>query len=39
MFESKGNPGYAQLSEDAKNLIVSWSKNEWYETSTGGDIE
>jgi len=39
MFEPKENPGYAQLSENAKNLIVSWSKNEWYETSTGGDIE
>ncbi|KAI0393111.1 hypothetical protein F5Y17DRAFT_325860 [Xylariaceae sp. FL0594] len=39
MFEPKENPGYAKLSEEAKNLIVSWSKNGWYETSTGGDIE
>ncbi|KAG4221573.1 hypothetical protein PC116_g29951, partial [Phytophthora cactorum] len=33
MFEPKDNPGYRKLSEDAKNLIVRWSKNEWYETS------
>ncbi|KAJ2987399.1 hypothetical protein NUW58_g4528 [Xylaria curta] len=39
MFEAKENPGYAQLSEQAKNLIVTWSKNEWYETSTRGDLE
>ncbi|CAJ2505899.1 Uu.00g000290.m01.CDS01 [Anthostomella pinea] len=39
MFEPKENPGYYQLSEDAKNLIVEWSKNEWYETSSSGDIE
>ncbi|KAI8626792.1 hypothetical protein F5Y19DRAFT_189496 [Xylariaceae sp. FL1651] len=39
MFESKENPGYAQLSEEAKDLVVSWSKNEWYETSSRGDIE
>ncbi|KAI1810974.1 hypothetical protein GGS20DRAFT_141988 [Poronia punctata] len=39
MFEQKENPGYSKLSEDAKNLIVSWTKNEWYETSTRGDIE
>ncbi|RWA11857.1 hypothetical protein EKO27_g3252 [Xylaria grammica] len=39
MFEAKENPGYAQLSENAKDLIVSWSKNDWYETSTRGDLE
>ncbi|KAI0458391.1 hypothetical protein F5B21DRAFT_25399 [Xylaria acuta] len=39
MFEAKENPGYARLSEDAKELIVTWSKNEWYETSTRGDLE
>ncbi|KAI8954551.1 hypothetical protein F4801DRAFT_532082 [Xylaria longipes] len=39
MFEAKKNPGYARLSEDAKELIVAWSKNEWYETSTRGDLE
>ncbi|KAI0199564.1 hypothetical protein F4808DRAFT_461659 [Astrocystis sublimbata] len=39
MFEAKENPGYEQLSEEAKTLIVRWSKNDWYETSTRGDIE
>ncbi|RYP73221.1 hypothetical protein DL770_007809 [Monosporascus sp. CRB-9-2] len=34
MFEPKENPGYIQLSEDAKNLIVEWSRNEWYESSS-----
>ncbi|KAI1469456.1 uncharacterized protein F4812DRAFT_423147 [Daldinia caldariorum] len=33
MFEPKDNPGYRKLSEDAKNLIVRWSRNEWYESS------
>ncbi|KAI0166352.1 hypothetical protein GGR57DRAFT_446451 [Xylariaceae sp. FL1272] len=39
MFESKENPGYQQLSEEAKNLIVSWAMNDWYETSTHGELE
>ncbi|GAP86538.2 putative catalytic [Rosellinia necatrix] len=39
MFEAKDNPGYEQLTEDAKDLIVSWSKNEWYEASTRGNLE
>ncbi|KAI0128584.1 hypothetical protein BJ170DRAFT_335352 [Xylariales sp. AK1849] len=33
MFESAENTGYSKLSEDAKDLIVSWAKNDWYETS------
>lgn len=35
MFFPKDNPGYYNLSEAAKNLIVEWSTNEWYESSTG----
>ncbi|KAL3423248.1 hypothetical protein PVAG01_04995 [Phlyctema vagabunda] len=34
MFFPKDNPGYYALSEDAKKLIVEWSTNEWYESST-----
>ncbi|TGO43487.1 hypothetical protein BHYA_0001g01180 [Botrytis hyacinthi] len=34
MFFPKDNPGYYTLSEDAKKLIVEWSTNEWYESST-----
>lgn len=34
MFEPEQNPGYAKLSEDARNLIASWTKkSEWYDTS------
>jgi hypothetical protein len=34
MFEPESNPGYTQLSEDAKDLIVGWARNDWYETSS-----
>ncbi|KAL2752872.1 hypothetical protein ACRALDRAFT_2077262, partial [Sodiomyces alcalophilus JCM 7366] len=33
MFESALNPGYGALAEDAKALIVQWTKNEWYKSS------
>ncbi|KAI1074507.1 hypothetical protein F5B20DRAFT_437945 [Whalleya microplaca] len=33
MFEPKENPGYTQLSEDARSLIVTWARTEWYESS------
>ncbi|KAG9248918.1 hypothetical protein BJ878DRAFT_537846 [Calycina marina] len=35
MFVPKDNPGYYDLSDAAKNLIVQWTTNEWYESSTG----
>lgn len=35
MFYPKDNPGYYGMSEDAKKLIVQWTTNEWYESSTG----
>ncbi|KAH9903649.1 hypothetical protein F4778DRAFT_92794 [Xylariomycetidae sp. FL2044] len=38
MFEPDANPGYHQLSDDAKNLIVGWAKNDWYESSTSRDL-
>jgi hypothetical protein len=34
MFEPKENPGYERLSQDAKDMIVGWLQNEWYQTST-----
>ncbi|ORY59058.1 uncharacterized protein BCR38DRAFT_63398 [Pseudomassariella vexata] len=34
MFESSENPGYQPLSEDAKDFITKWAKNEWYESSS-----
>lgn len=39
MFEPSENPGYTQLSEDAKNLIVGWTRNEWYQSSSHGELE
>jgi hypothetical protein len=35
MFFPKDNPGYYGMSEMAKQLIVDWTTNEWYETATG----
>ncbi|CZS95796.1 uncharacterized protein RAG0_05325 [Rhynchosporium agropyri] len=35
MFFPKDNPGYYALSEDAKKLVVQWTTNDWYESSTG----
>ncbi|RDL39528.1 Uncharacterized protein BP5553_03868 [Venustampulla echinocandica] len=37
MFFPKENPGYSILSDAAKNLIVEWTKNDWYESSTDTD--
>ncbi|OTB08525.1 hypothetical protein M426DRAFT_52201 [Hypoxylon sp. CI-4A] len=40
MFEPKENPGYRKLSEDAKNLIVRWSrKDQWYESSGRASVK
>ena len=35
MFYPKDNPGYHSMSEMARDLIVEWSSNDWYETATG----
>lgn len=35
MFYPKDNPGYYAMSEQAKGLIVKWTIDEWYESSTG----
>jgi hypothetical protein len=35
MFEPKNNPGYYTLSETAKEKIIEWAENEWYEDSDG----
>ncbi|KAI9716261.1 MAG: hypothetical protein M1812_005486 [Candelaria pacifica] len=41
MFYPKDNPGYYRMSEQAKDLVVRWASNDWYESSTGeiGDME
>lgn len=33
MFEAKENPSYHKLAIDAADLITSWTKNDWYESS------
>lgn len=38
MFEPKENPGYDKLSGTAADLIAKWSTNDWYESSTEGEI-
>lgn len=40
MFEPKENPGYEKLSNDTAELIASWTRNDWYESSrdTQGEI-
>jgi hypothetical protein len=35
MFEPKNNPGYYTMSERAKEIIISWAENQWYEESEG----
>jgi len=42
MFTPRDNPGYYALSEKAKELIVQWVKNPWYEEAepvTGATFE
>ncbi|KAI0480140.1 hypothetical protein GGR56DRAFT_663946 [Xylariaceae sp. FL0804] len=40
MFEAAENPGYRQLSEDARGLIVGWTHgSDWYQTSTELELE
>ncbi|KAF2686838.1 hypothetical protein K458DRAFT_416175 [Lentithecium fluviatile CBS 122367] len=35
MFEPKNNPGYYSMSEHAKEKIIEWAENRWYEESDG----
>ncbi|KUJ22030.1 uncharacterized protein LY89DRAFT_608715 [Mollisia scopiformis] len=39
MFYPKDNPGYYAMSEQAKTLIVQWTMDEWYESSTGETVQ
>jgi hypothetical protein len=35
MFNARSNPGYYTLSETAKEQIIDWAENSWYEESEG----
>jgi len=37
MFYPKDNPGYYEMADSAKKLIVEWTMNDWYESSTGDE--
>ncbi|GAB1320397.1 hypothetical protein MFIFM68171_10607 [Madurella fahalii] len=38
MFEPKENPGYEKLTNDAKDMVTGWLRNDWYETSSADAI-
>ncbi|KAK3504531.1 hypothetical protein B0T13DRAFT_6955 [Neurospora crassa] len=38
MFDLKDNPGYTKLAHDARDMIVKWLQNDWYESSNGDVI-
>lgn len=38
MFEPKENPGYDKLSSAAADFIAKWSQNDWYDSSTEGEV-
>ena len=35
IFYPKDNPGYYGMSEMAKQLIIEWTTNDWYDSATG----
>ncbi|KAL1838144.1 hypothetical protein VTJ49DRAFT_2995 [Mycothermus thermophilus] len=34
MFEPKDNPGFEKLANEARDMIASWLRNDWYEGSS-----
>jgi len=38
IFYPRDNPGYYGMCEKAKELVVKWASNDWYETSTGDGL-
>jgi hypothetical protein len=38
MFEPKENPNYEKLAKDARDMVVGWLRNDWYESSSDDAI-
>lgn len=38
MFEPRDNPGYEKLARDATDMIASWFRTDWYESSSAGAV-
>lgn len=33
MFQPKDNPGFEKLANEARDMVASWLRNDWYESS------
>ncbi|KAH6636423.1 hypothetical protein F5144DRAFT_619754 [Chaetomium tenue] len=38
MFEPKENPGLSKLSTEARDMVASWLRNDWYESSSATPV-
>lgn len=38
MFEPKENPGLEQLTNDARDMVAGWLRNDWYESSSADTL-
>ncbi|KAK3302260.1 uncharacterized protein B0T15DRAFT_298876 [Chaetomium strumarium] len=38
MFEPSENPDYQKLANEARDMIASWLRNDWYESSSADEI-
>ncbi|KAK4106379.1 hypothetical protein N658DRAFT_490995 [Parathielavia hyrcaniae] len=38
MFEPQDNPGYQKLAIEARDMVVSWLRNDWYESSSADAV-
>ncbi|KAH6849845.1 hypothetical protein B0I37DRAFT_427628 [Chaetomium sp. MPI-CAGE-AT-0009] len=38
MFDPKENPGIDKLSKEARDMVASWFRNDWYESSSANPV-
>jgi hypothetical protein len=38
MFEPQENPGYERLTLEARDMVVGWLRNDWYENSSADAV-